>query len=119
MTATPPDGYTVPKIVTDLVAFAESHGWKALVDWTPPDYEEPFMTVCVGRKVTEADGERRGPWWQYKLTYHSRDCGPGKVKGFRAGLAQTPDHPQWGDAPSVKKIREVIAANPAPKEVTP
>lgn len=114
MAATPPDGYAVPKIVTDLVEFAESHGWKALVDWTPPGHEEPFMTVQVGRKVTEADGERRGPHWLYDLTYHSRGCESGKVKKSRAGLAQTPDDPQWQGAPSLKTIREVIAANPRP-----
>ncbi|MFE0101226.1 hypothetical protein [Streptomyces sp. NPDC059009] len=120
MTTTPPDGYTTPKIVTNLVAYAEYCGWQALVQWVPADGTNggAHVTVQVGRKVTEEDGNRRGPWWLYKLTWHSRGCEPGKVRKFGTGLAQTPDKPQWHDAPAVWKIRQVIYENPAPGAVT-
>lgn len=121
MSAKPPEGYTVPQIVTGLVGYAKLHGWQSLVQWTPPDYSgEPYVTVQVGRKAVESDytGFKRGPWWIYKLTWHSRGCAPGKVKKFGTGLVATPDDPEWRDAPSVKQIRTVIHDHPAPGVVT-
>ncbi|MEU5900395.1 hypothetical protein [Streptomyces venezuelae] len=120
MAATPPDGYAVPKVITDLVDHATAHGWAAAVQRYAPEpgaASEPFTTVQVGRRAVESDytGFRRGPHWLYRLTWHARGCEAGRVRKFGAGLAQTPNRPQWHDAPSVKKIREVIAANPAPK----
>lgn len=122
MAATPPEGYAVPKIVTDLADYAKVHGWATAVQWyapEPADDGEPFVTVQVARKAVESDytGFLRGPYWLYQLTWHSRGCEPGRVRKFGTGLAQTPNHPQWHDAPSVKRIREVIAANPTPKDV--
>jgi hypothetical protein len=114
--AAPPAGYTVPKAVTDLLAHAKAHGWLARASWTPPNYEgEPFLRVEVGRLVTDEEREEyRGDRWMYSLTWHSRDCAPGKVKRFGQGTAVTPDDPATHYAPSVKAIRAVIADNPAP-----
>ncbi|MFK8850437.1 hypothetical protein [Streptomyces sp. Ac-502] len=58
--------------------------------------------------------------WLYELTYHSRGCPVGKVKRFGAGRGLTPDkapgeHPP---APSLKAIRAVISAHPAPVDAS-
>jgi hypothetical protein len=118
--AIPPDGYELPKLAVDLMEFAEERGWKARAQWTALGYDgEPYVTVEVGRMLGEAEAAKhRGSTFHYQITWHSRDCEPGKVRKFGAGLAKTPDHPQWHDAPSVRKIRETIAANPAPDAVT-
>lgn len=110
----PPEGYSTPKAVADLMAFAESHGWRTSAQWTALGYAgEPYLTVKVGRLVpTEDREEYRGDRWVYSLTWHSRDCAPGKTRRFGQGTAQTPDRPATHGAPSVKAIREVIAANP-------
>lgn len=111
--AIPPQGYTLPKAIEDLVAHAEAHGWISMIQWTYPGYEgEPYVGVQVARKA--ADAESRGDVWHYKLTWHSRDCAPGKLKRFGGALAATPDSPQWSDAPSMKAIRAVIEQHPAP-----
>lgn len=114
-----PKGYAVPKIVTDLMAYAEAHGWRSAVAWGHDSGNDPLMAVEVGRKLTDEEAKaHRSNLFHYRLTWHSRDCEPGKLRKFRAGLAKTPDHPQWCDAPSVRKIREVIYANPTPDAVT-
>jgi hypothetical protein len=113
--STPPAGYAVPKTVSDLLSFAEAHGWRTSALWTAPNYEgEPFLSVQVGRLVPEEEREDyRGDRWVYSFTWHSRDCAPGKVRRFRQGLANTPDNPATHGAPSLKALRDVIAANPA------
>lgn len=117
--ATPPDGYELPKLAADLVEFAKGRGWLTLVQWTPPDYSgEPYVTVEVGRKLNGAEAaQHRSDTFHYQITWHSRDCEPGRLRKF-GGCAKTPDSPQWHDVPSVRKIRETIAANPAPDAVT-
>ncbi len=114
--AVPPEGYALPKIAADLTEFATERGWKTLVQWTEPGYSgEPSVTVEVGRKLTPREAaQHRTDTFHFKLTWHSRDCEPGRVKKFGSGLAKTPDRPQWHDAPSVRKIRETIAAHPEP-----
>jgi hypothetical protein len=110
----PPAGYSVPKAAADLMEHAKAHGWAALAQWTALGYDgEPFLRVRVGRRVTsEERKDYRGDCWVYELTWHSRDCAPGKVRRFGQGTAVTPDNPAMGSAPSVKAIREVIAAHP-------
>lgn len=112
--STPPEGYSVPKAVTDLLTHAKAHGWLTAARWTSPTYEgEPFLTVQVGRLVTDEErDDYRGDRWLFSLTWHSRDCAPGKVKRFGQGTAVTPDHPSTHYAPSVKAIRETIATHP-------
>ncbi|MFF0183480.1 hypothetical protein [Streptomyces sp. NPDC005244] len=118
--AIPPAGYELPPLARGLVEFAREHGWRTLVQWTAPDYSgEPSVDVEVGRKLGEQEAKAyRSDTFHFKVTWHSRGCEPGKVKKFGAGLAQTPDHPQWRDGPSVRKIREIIHANPEPGAVT-
>jgi len=113
--AIPPEGYELPKLAADLVAHAEAHGWVSLVEWTSPDYDgEPFVTVQVGRKLQAGEmSDARGDKWIYKATWHSRGCAPGKVRLFRGTSAVTPEHPMYGDGPSIKAIRAVIEQHPA------
>jgi hypothetical protein len=112
--ATPPAGYALPKLAADLVAYAETHGWTTLVQWTALGYDgAPFVTVQVGRLTTEADGYLGlGDRWTYKLTWHSGGCAPGKVRLFGSGVAVTPESPGAGSAPSVRAIRAVIEQHP-------
>lgn len=117
--ATPPAGYELPKIAVDLMAHAREYGWLTSSQWSAPSYVgEPFVKVEVGRKLDEQEREqRRGDRWLYRLTWHSRDCAPGRVRLFGSGSASTPDYgsAEQHDAPSVKAIRAVIAANPGPR----
>ncbi|MFK4187263.1 hypothetical protein ACI2L4_25115 [Streptomyces sparsogenes] len=105
-----PEGYTLPKAAADLIAHAEAHGWKTMVQWTHPGWEEEkYVMVRVGREVDEAEREQfRGDGWFYKLTWHSRGCAPGRLRLFGSGLAETPDNPATHDAPSVRRIRAII-----------
>lgn len=119
-----PDGYTLPKQAADLMAHATANGWLTRAIWVHgPDIEEPFVSVDVGRKL--AAGEQpvcptdeyapvRGDKWAYRVTWHSRDCKPGRLRLFRKPLAATPWRPAHYDGPSVKGIRDVIARHPAP-----
>ncbi|KUN16472.1 hypothetical protein AQJ23_45180 [Streptomyces antibioticus] len=110
----PPAGYSLPKAAADLMAYAKAHGWSTEALWTALGYGgEPFVNVRVGRLLTgeERDGHR-GDRWVYELTWHSRDCAPGKVRRFGQGTAVTPDEPATRGCPSLKAIRAIIAANP-------
>lgn len=112
---TPPTGYTLPAIAVNLISHATAHGWLTGVQWQTSSSDEPYVTVHVGRKLVAGELDyHRGDNWYYQLTWHSRDCAPGRVRLFRAGLARTPLHPQWHDAPSVKGVRTVIETHPAP-----
>lgn len=114
--AVPPDGYSLPAVGQRLIDDARTAGWTARAFWTSPGYEgEPSVTVVVGRVITE--GEQRcggGDHWRYSITWHSRDCAPGKVRLFGRVLAKTPWRPGDHEVGSVKAVREVIAAHPAP-----
>ncbi|MFF8784725.1 hypothetical protein [Streptomyces sp. NPDC015125] len=114
--ATPPAGYSLPKVAADLIDHAKAHGWLAQAQWTYPGFTgEPHVKVKVGRRLTEDERPLyRGTHWLFTLTWHSRDCSPGKVRKFGSGLAATPDNPALHDGPSIKAIRAVIADNPAP-----
>lgn len=117
---TPPPGYELPKLAADLVAHAEAHGWMSLVQWTPPGYGgEPYVKVQVGRKLRDGEmPDARGDKWIYEITWHSRDCAPGRVRLFRGTSAVTPDRPQYGDGPSIKAIRAVIEQHPVREAVS-
>lgn len=110
----PPAGYSLPKAAEDLMSYAQAHGWSTEALWTALGYDgEPSVRVRVGRQLTgEERDEHRGDRWVYELTWHSRDCAPGKVRRFGQGTAVTPDDPATRGCPSLKAIREVIAAHP-------
>lgn len=112
--AIPPEGYRLPSAAAGLISHAEAHGWLALAQWARDSASNPFVTVQVGRKLTEAEAtEHRGDTWLFKFTWHSRDCPPCRLRLFGTGTAKTPDEPWTHDAPSVKGVRAVIAEHPA------
>ena len=121
--AEPPNGYAVPKQASDLLAFAESHGWMTGVQWTPPNWaDEVYVRVRVGRRISEAEQEAAGlrsDAWLFEITYHERGCPPGQLKKFGSGRARTPDRgaAEEQPAPSLKAIRTVIEQHPAPTGV--
>lgn len=116
--AVPPAGYTLPPAAQRLIDHAHAHGWQGITQWYPPpgqgEDEEPLVRVCVGRYCTEAEQaeHHRGAKWQYVLTWHSRDCPPGRLRLFGQGLAETPDHPAVHGAPSIAAITNIITAHP-------
>ncbi|UQA91044.1 hypothetical protein [Streptomyces halobius] len=114
--ATPPDGYTLPTAAAQLVAHAEAHGWQALVHWPAPGYDgDVSVHLKIGRRAAPGELEyARSDMWIYELTWHSRDCPPGKLRLFGRILARTPQNPATHEAPSVRAVREVIAAHPEP-----
>lgn len=105
----PPEGYTVPAVVADLLALAKAAGWSTAVQWT--------RLAELHEDGVEADGAtiEVGLWhglWKYRLRWHCDFQGPG-ARMTRGALAQTPEHRAWHDAPSLRKIREVIGSHPA------
>lgn len=104
----PPEGYALPGIVSDLLGLAKAAGWRTGIAWT--------HLVDLGGEHSPADGATveivlGHGLWLYRLRWH---CDPdGGARMTRGGLAQTPDHRAWHDAPSVKKIRQVIADHPS------
>jgi hypothetical protein len=114
--ATPPPGYALPTQAAALTDHARAHGWHAAVQWTPPGWDdEVHVKVSVSRHLTEQEArDARGSGWGYVYTWHARGCQPGRLRLFGAGQAQTPDAPWAHPAPSLRAVREVIAARPAP-----
>lgn len=114
--ATPPAGYTLPAAAQRLIDHAHAHGWQGHIQWYPPPGQdqdaEPLVRVCVGRYCTPTEHDRSGTKWQYVLTWHSRDCPPGRLRLFGQGLAETPDHPATHGAPSITAITNIITAHP-------
>ena len=114
----PPHGYTLPAAAAALIDHARAHGWLAGAQWYGlPGLDEegdaPRLTVEVGRQATTEEADR-GSRWLYQLTWHSHGCPHGRLRRFGRGGASTPSEPWHHDAPSVRAIREVIAANPGP-----
>ncbi|WP_306317305.1 MULTISPECIES: hypothetical protein [unclassified Streptomyces] len=104
---TAPEGWALPKIVASLFALAEDNGWATQQAWIPG--EDGFtLKLRVSRP---ADDELS---WQYDLDWF---VAPGVARRDRSGMSRTPDRPVPHDTPSVKKIREAIAANPVPEGV--
>jgi hypothetical protein len=112
LAAITPPGWELPKTVQDLLTHAGAHGWRSAVAWTPHGTDEMRLNVVIGRDTTPSDSPARGTQWRYKLTW---SCVPGSARRAGAGLARTPTRPQWHDAPSVRKIRELIHAHPCPE----
>ncbi|WP_030777183.1 hypothetical protein [Streptomyces sp. NRRL S-920] len=110
LAAYPPGGYELPKVVADLLAHAAACGWKTAVAWTLHDDGGAYVDVRLGRLADPAEARFTGARWEYQMTWALPAPGANGAR-VRTGLAKTPDSAQWRDAPSLKKIREVIAAN--------
>ncbi|MFC8447596.1 hypothetical protein [Kitasatospora sp. NPDC057223] len=104
--ATAPDGYALPKPAADLLALAKANRWLTAARWSEDSGGNPFVDIQVAHRVPG------GSSWAYRLTWWTRDLTPGRMR-YARGVASTPQQPGWTTAPSVRAIREVIAANPA------
>ena len=104
--AVPPSGWDLPKPAVELLECADRNGWLSLTQWNDNSRGEPFVRITLKREVV---GER---WVFDHLTWVA--SGKGASMALRGrGLQSTPECPAWHDAPSLKKIRELIEANPA------
>ncbi|MEW1762418.1 hypothetical protein AB0393_38675 [Streptomyces cyaneofuscatus] len=109
LAAITPEGWELPKAVKELLAHAESHGWRSARAWMPRGEDEMLLKLVVGRHTLPSDAPSRGTEWRFELAW---SCVPGSARRAGAGLACTPDSPQWHDAPSVRRIRELISEHP-------
>lgn len=92
----PPEGYSRPAIVRDLVDHAERAGWTVRWAWQEPD---EAGDVRLDISLT------RGEIWRADLYWV---CQPGgKGRRVRSGLIRRPGR-GWGDAPSVVKLKEIL-----------
>lgn len=98
-----PEGYEIPLSASLLIAHAEAHGWKTGRAWTPertdPEQEEE---TGAGRRL---DVHLGNGIWTFKLAWGCLPGGGGQM--IRSGLARGPRRP-WQDAPSLKRIKEII-----------
>jgi hypothetical protein len=92
----------IPEEVTaarSLAQFALEHGWSFVVTPPQPDSAgDPFFSMELGVK----GGER------FRITWHTRATG-GKTYRLFGKTWRPAGRGVWVDAPSLKKIREVIA----------
>lgn len=94
-----PEGYVVPPAAADLLALAFQHGWKSGRAWTVADDGASARLEIV---ITNG-------WYDFQLSWSCDKGGGGRM--VRSGLAREQNRP-WTDAPSLKKIREVITRVP-------
>lgn len=95
------------KAARSLVDFAAEHGWEYLV--TPPQPDSagnPFFKVQLRHFVADETGASMMECFQ--ITWHTRATG-GKTYRLFSKIYKAPGKGVWVDAPSLKKIREVIA----------
>lgn len=92
----PPEGYSRPAIVRDLMEHAERAGWAVRWAWQEPD---EAGDVRLDFRLT------RGEVWRADLYWV---CQPGgKGRRVRPGLIRRPGQ-DWSDAPSVVKLKEIL-----------
>jgi hypothetical protein len=106
-TSTPPDGYDLPKAAADLLACADEHGWLSLTAWGERSNGDPLVTIQLLHKAVG------GRVWKVDHISWIRSGAGTSMKRFGTGRIQTPEYRAWHDAPSLKCLCELIAANPA------
>lgn len=99
----PPEGYARPAIVRDLMEHAENAGWTARCAWGTPDtHDDVALAVRLTIHLAEAGD------WIVDLNW---SCQPGgKGRRIRSGIMRSPGR-DWYDAPSVVRLKEIIARN--------
>ncbi len=94
-----PHGYVMPKPAADLLELAKEHGWKTGLAWT---LEDDGLSAALRVAIRRAGSD-------FELRWECEPGGRGRMP--RPGLARAPRR-GWFDAPSLKKIREVITSAP-------
>lgn len=89
------NGYALPKAAVDLIDAATLSGWVTGWQWSPEDFDEPFVKVAVGCPET---GE------QFKYTWHSRGAAEGKLRLFSKLYCKKHGH-RWTDGMSLKEAK--------------
>lgn len=113
-----------PKAAVELVAQARAAGWKTLLQWGEDSAGEPFLSVELG--IAE-------PFHHYQLSWHSRgqldraelgeefarDVSRARLRLFSKLVTTRGSGAPAIDAPSLKAIRQTIAAHPAQRAAEP
>lgn len=102
----PPVGWELPKPAVELLECAERNGWVSATGWGERSNGDPMVRIQLVHGAYRFD----------HLTWVASGSGT-SMKRLGRGLQSTPVFPAWHDAPSVKAIRDVIAANPATQQV--
>lgn len=93
----PPEGYSRPEIVRELMEHAERAGWAVAYAWADPDGDGDAIFTVHLRYGAGA--------WEIRLSWC---CQPGgKGRRVRSGLIRQLEQ-NWRDAPSVVKLKEII-----------
>lgn len=95
----PPEGYSRPAIVRDLMGHAERAGWTVRYAWGNPDDDGDIIFTF---QLTYGDA------WVVNLSWCVRPGGKGRR--VRSGIMRSPGR-DWYDAPSVTRLKEIIARN--------
>ncbi|MFJ4678992.1 hypothetical protein [Kitasatospora sp. NPDC088783] len=103
----PPDGWKLPEAAAALLECAQDHGWTTSTAWGRRSDGDPTLTVQLLYRRTPKE-----VWKFDHLTWTAFGTGT-SMRRLGSGLASTPRHPRWHDAPSLKRIREIIETNTA------
>jgi hypothetical protein len=107
-----------PKAAVELVEHAIAAGWKTALEWAEDSEGEPFLSVHLA--IAE-------PYHYFRLCWHSRgqlprvdpeqeptrDVSGARLRLFSKSLTTRGAGAPAAEAPSVKAIRQTIAAHPA------
>ncbi|MFJ8041233.1 hypothetical protein ACIRBX_12075 [Kitasatospora sp. NPDC096147] len=110
--AIPAPGYELPLKAAELIEYARHHGWQATARWQyGPKVPEPFVTVGAARGPEPGPNPEPG-WesrqgWELSYTWHSRGCGPGKLRLHGRGVLKVPGRP-LGRGGSVRDALDLI-----------
>jgi len=98
------------KAARSLAQFALEHGWEfAVIPIQQDSAGDPFFKILLKRYVTNGSGNVMRELFQ--ITWHTRATG-GKTYRLFSKIYQPLGRGVWVDAPSLKKIREVITSAP-------
>lgn len=92
-----PDGFEFPRAMASLRDHAIANGWDTAVAWF----------VEGAGAVATLDFHIRSGGWLFRLRWDVPIDGNGSGSMDRLGLARSPRR-DWHDAPSLKRIREII-----------
>lgn len=99
----------LPGAAKFMIETAADAGWLHVINWDADTAGHEFVSVEIGRST---------PLYIMRITWHSRPTGGRTLRLFSKIWRHVPAEPGspggfwWVDAPSLKKLREVIMANP-------